>query len=244
MNGTRNFSESDWSEKECEEVIEKFRNESNASFEEELGSLYLEDGEAECILNHYKEKRVAEILMEKLIYENSLKITKDKREEKTHAIYKSVEKQKFTAIKLCQFKIQFIKSYFDYLYKKYRNNEPKSSPDKEFCARKYIVENNYIDTSVYHVNLNPLNIDTSEIDCDEILKASKETSETAIESIFEDTSLVPKCLKKALNDHNLGKILARTCVYGEIGLSDEALNEQRSLYLEETYKLCEDFAKC
>lgn len=240
--GPRHFNESNLSQAECNSFVQEFRN--NYYKDKAVNVLSSSQDEVDCIIDHFKKKRVADVIMEDLIYSSSEIISDELRKEKTDAILNAVQKQELTAAKFCQFKIHFLRNYFDLLYQRYRRNEPKASPEREYCWRKYIVENNYIDTSDYNVTLNPLDIDTSGIDCMKILESTNEKSEQTIVEIFENTNFLPKCLKKAFNDHKLYNIIARTCIYGEIGLSEEALNEERKKYMDEMNKFSDDLAKC
>lgn len=57
----------------------------------------------------------------------------------------------------------------EFLFQVYKDEFLKILDESEYCVRKYIVEKKLIETS-YKINLNPRDINTTEINCDKIIK--------------------------------------------------------------------------
>jgi hypothetical protein len=110
------------------------------------------------------------------------------------------------------------------------------SKEQDYCVRKYILDNDLIDRSMYDLKENPKNVDVSSIDCndkmqeiemfiwDSISSGGHQEGEKISEEIVD-------CLKKVYKD---GKYLDKELYFDylkEFKLSDEQLKIERNNFI-------------
>lgn len=155
-----------------------------------------------------------------------------------------------TAVKLCTTQAEFGK-LFDELYasSNQTDDDEEDSPQEDYCMRKYMVDKNLINSTVYKVNLNPLNIDISGIDCDEIIESSIQESVDELKDEFDDVVKRPskratKCITKTIRSFHFFEANVKVVVLGEAGISDENKIKEKSIYIESMKALYENILKC
>lgn len=154
------------------------------------------------------------------------------------------------AVKLCTTEEEFGK-LFDELYASANqtDNGEEDSPQEDYCMRKYMVDKNFISSTVYKVNLNPLNIDVSGIACDEIIENLIQESVDELKEEFEDVVKRPskrttKCVTKTIRSLHFFEANVKVVVLGEVGISDENKIKEKAIYIESMKALYENILKC
>lgn len=238
-------------ETECETYLEDYRK---GFYEEMVKELKMDDDLAEnsdCLVENLKKLYLAETSMKKIIYENSRKMSRRKRKKALRAINYSIEKKMENAVMLCTTEEVF-GELFDILYLNANETGSDESDDKQgedYCHRKYIVDKNFINTSVYNVTLNPENIDTTELDCAEIVQNSIDEAEDELKDEFvngmEKTSKRKgKCISKPIRTHQFFERSVRIIILGEIGLVVDQKIEERSIFIKEMKNLYAAIMNC
>lgn len=131
-----------------------------------------------------------------------------------------------------------------YAYANTTKNDTKEELEKNYCTRKYIVDNNFINTTVYNVNLNPMNIDVLGVDCDEIMKEIYEKLLNAYIRDPTDQSSRAKCIQNVSRAMLSLQAYARVIVLGEIGISDEEKAKEKQAFIEATTPMFEKLVEC
>lgn len=238
-------------ETECETLLEDYRK----GFYEEMSKELKADEDlaenAECIVENLKKLYLAETSMKNIIYENSKKMSRRKRKKALRAINYSIEKKMENAMMFCSSEEVF-GELFDVLYMNANETGSEESSDKEgedYCHRKYIVENNFINSTVYNVTLNPENIDITDLNCEEIVQQSIGEAEDEIKDEFVNglerpTKRKEKCISKTIRTHQFFERSVRIIMLGEISLADDQKLAERSIFIKEMKDLYADIIKC
>jgi hypothetical protein len=207
---------------------------------------------SDCLIEQVKQQHLAEVAMKRHVYENTRKMSKRKRKKSLRAIDYALEKKMEVAVKLCTTDEVF-GELFDALYAS--SNSTDSSEEKEesrqedYCTRKYMVDNNFINTTVYSVTLNPENIDVSSLKCDDIMEATIKEAEDELKEEFEEEFERPskrtmKCVVKAMRSNHFFENNVRVSILGEIKISDDAKIQERAKFIELMKDLYENILKC
>jgi len=204
----------------------------------------------DCLIEQMRKFHVAEVSMKLLVYKHSKKLSKRKQKKALRAIDFAIEKKMETAVKLCTTQEEFGK-LFDELYSSANQTDDgeEDSPQEDYCMRKYMVDKNFINSTVYKVNLNPLNIDVSGIDCDEIIENSIQESVDELKHEFDDVVKRPskrttKCITKTIRSFNFFEANVKVVVLGEVGITDENKIKEKAIYIESMKALYENILKC
>lgn len=182
---------------QIKEVFEKFYGKIVDEFksDEDLTE------KANCIVDHLKTMRSAELSLKRTIFENS-NISKRKRKKIVKSIEGQLKGNSEHAILIC-FKDTEIGDMFDEIKNTHADDEKENH---DYCTRKYVLENNLVDLETFKIELNPkqLNQTTIEsISCEEVIAELKKTIEGSMYESFKGTSKhisrrQGKCLKKKL----------------------------------------------
>lgn len=234
---------------ECTNQIEIFQN----TFYVELANELKKDADLEpnvdCLVSQLKDAKFAEFEMKKLVLTSSKKMSKRKRKKALKAIDYSLEKSMENALKLCT-SVEAFGELFDELYSYKNDNETESEQYQEdYCLRVYIVENNFINTTVYNINVNPHNISVSELNCNELVKSSKDEVEEEFREEFvgewnRPSKRVIKCIKKSILTGNFFENTLRVVMLGEIKIDDDLKTDERNMFIKNMRKLYEKILKC
>lgn len=238
---------------ECEPRLIAYRDifytelAAELSAEEELAA------HAECMIEQLKSLHLAEVAMKQYVYENTRKMSKRKRKKSLKAIEYALEKKMEVAVKLCATDEVF-GELFDALF--VSDNSTNSSEEEtseslkeDYCTRKYMVDNGFINTTVYSVTLNPKNVDTAELDCDEIVEASKLHAMEEIQEEFEEEFERPskrtlKCISKAMKSNHFFENSVRVAILAESKIPDEFKAAEREKFVETMKQMYDDILKC
>ena len=233
----------------CESYLEEFR----FGFYTEIFNKLKNDEDlvenADCLLAQLKKLFLAEASMKRIIYENSKKMSRRKRKKALRVINYSIEKKMETAVMLCTTEEVF-GELFDVLYSS--ANDSDESDDKsgeDYCHRKYMVDKNFINTTVYNVTLNPEHIDTSKLNCDETVQSSIEESEDELKreflnSLDHTSKRKGKCIGKTIRTHEFFENSLVVVMFGEIGIPSDEKAVERSLFIKKMKDLYEAIMNC
>lgn len=237
---------------QCQSELEQFRSDFYAEMETELKSDEDLSENLECLIEQFKKFHLAEVSMKKIIYQNPKVMSKRKRKKALRAIESALEKKIETGVKLCTFEKTF-GDLFDELYASANETDSREEGvdkvQEDYCMRKHIVDKGFINTTAYNVNLNPENIDVTELCCDEIIEEAIKEAVEELMGEFEDegkrlSKRTLKCIAKTIRTQDFFETNVKLIVLGELGISEEAKDEERSHYVESIKQLYENIMKC
>lgn len=194
-----------------------------------LESELIKDGEvsketASCIVENLSDKKFANIVLASSIYQETTKIS----EEKKKGLLNEIEKKMNKNILVAMFHCKVEDGFGDILIQKSNlTSEDDFSPEELFCMRKYVVEKKLIDSS-YKLDSNPSKIDTRMIDCEEFNPAIRQTIEDFLKDMILDENSseeqeddLNSCVLRAIADENIIEYAMVVRVMQEIELTEE-----------------------
>jgi hypothetical protein len=177
----------------------------------------------ECFLPKLKEYDAANSQMKSGIIYESKTLTD---EEKLDSVLK--DRNEFLAfyskiLRACDAVSNYIDAFVKKMKYKAYLMEPHNISEEEFyCARKYVVEKNIIDTNVYNVSLNPTNFDTTNLNCDRVFNINDAIEELKINQINSKLPNDPmKCIMEKTTTKSLVELRIGGFVLNELNLSEE-----------------------
>lgn len=191
---------------------------------------------APCIINELKSSNFTDIHMKQAVVSASELLTDFGRKVRTDEIQENFEKVFSTATNYCIYGKEFVE-VFDEIFKKGdSSSEEGEDPVGDYCTRKYVIDKNLIDTSVYKIILNPKNLDISTINCEESLKTSfKYVQDMILKTIKEEDKLDEKKVKCAIDlfrQENFNNNFAMIGVMSELNLTDEQKKAEKKRFID------------
>jgi hypothetical protein len=146
---------------QCETSLNEYRDlyfaELTRGFkaEKELAST------AECIVEQAKNLHIAEVAMKRLVYEKTRKMSRREKKKSMRAFDHAGEMKLKLAVKLCT--TDEFGEFFDVLYASGNSSDSKenkvnstesenkvvSDDEENYCVRKYMIDNGFINTTLY-----------------------------------------------------------------------------------------------
>lgn len=122
-----------------------------------------------------------------------------------------------------------------------------NDPMTDYCARKYVVENNLIDVNTYKVVLNHKNLDIEGINCSKVLETENKLVEGMMTAAFVNPSRTPSevaCMKqKVVQSGFVGKLMT-IGVLSNVEITDEQKQNERRRFVEFGSQLIKSVATC
>lgn len=206
----------------------------------------------ECIIEYMKTLKVAEISMNEVLIEESNKLSADILAEASKAVKERVDDKVTIATKLCllrsQFNSRFMRVFFD-MKSSSPQDEDEDAKKEKYCTRKSLIDNNFIDSSVYTVNLNPDSIDISEVECVRIMNKTMVEGGNKLSKIFSDLGLsaseeISRCVLSNIRTHNVFEAIVTAAVLAESGVSDEAAKDEEKLFSQKNILFFANLLSC
>lgn len=204
----------------------------------------LEDNEdlkdqAECIMRQLKEKDFANILLALSVYQDAdaSKISDDLRNETFEKLSKTMQNEVVLATMDCKLEAQYEEIFDELIDGSSESYEDELSLEENYCMRKYIVDNELIEPS-YKLSLNPQEIDTSVVNCDEVFPATRQSLENHMILTFisehsgEKNEEMDACASEVIHSENFIDQLLSFSFLHEIDLSDEAKAKEKAKFIQ------------
>ncbi|CRL05606.1 CLUMA_CG017993, isoform A [Clunio marinus] len=232
----------------CNERIESFNN----NMYDELLRLLRNEHEtaeiADCIIDQLKVLKYGDLQLQKLFYEGSKTISKRKRKNKLKSIEFSIDKQLEISLKICSPEDIF-GEFFDELYNSANQTSDEDSAESDYCLKKHLSDTNFYNKTAYVIDMNPKNIDISQINCDDEYKIALDAFEEAFEEELQmEMRKSPKntktCVTNAIRstkslEHNLF-----AAILGEIGVTADERAKERAKYVTAMDQMYSKLMKC
>lgn len=191
-----------------------------------------------------------EVVMRTYVYVKSNKLTGKLRKKYLAAVEADNTKIIIIACSIC-FPEALFGTAFDEIFANSTDDEDEPLDDKQtdYCIRKFVVDNNLIDSDVYSVELNPDNLDNvSELDCTEFVEDAFEELKDQLRNSFLTYSTQPKlqvrCMNRAIRKANSVNFMSRLSVLSELNLTDEAKAVEKNRFIGFMGDLYGELTKC
>ena len=208
--------------------------------------------DSKCVVDRLKKHDFADLTMKFMVYERVNENEPDRKHKKAlKAVDYTMEKRSENAIILFKASKEF-GTIFDRLLDITADGADNDAGDgliEDYCVKKYLIDNNFIDPTTYTINLNPKNIDVTGVECKEIVDASKTGANNDFKEIFEDETKktsrrTQKCLNNAAISNNYFENISKVAVFGEAKISRERLEPEKSQFIDSFKKMYEIAAEC
>lgn len=216
----------------CSELIDSY----NKKLYQQLASTVLSSifhDAVDCIISEMKNSNASDDYMKRLVYSKS-KLNSVEKQKIDLELKQNIKTTLKNATKSCKAFDGVHRKQFDQYFKLFL--DAVKDPLKEYCVRKYVIENKLINTALYNVSLNPTANSTEET-CARFL-------EKFVESFTRDLIEVLKDDGRGFNDGELecflkklqkSKFIDKMLVIGvlsEIKISEVQKNAERKSYVE------------
>lgn len=219
---------------ECDSIITKFRHETlviatqSTESTSDFQRKYFQN--KKCIEEELSSMNYAELAMKMFIYERSKQLSK-KVKKKFRNSDKDMMKKVTIAVTMCQ-PHSFYGEMFDGLVR-VSNKSYSTLAEQKFdhCVRKYAVDKNLIDTTIFSIDINPYDIEIN-FNCDKVTKGFLETIKQRLKSAYEmlfDDAREVQCLNESMKSVDYA---VKTMVLSKILLTIDQMEELRNEYIE------------
>lgn len=191
----------------------------------------------ECLMKKLIEKDFASTLLALSIYEDTLKVTQNIKNEKIAEIQKTIKVQIILSSIECKLEPQFNEMFEELIEGSSEGDE--TTPEDDYCIRKYIVDNELFDSS-YKLELNPEGIETTSINCEELFPSIRQKAEDDLvesflnsessESPFNDTTNA--CAVNVIKSENFIDRLLPFSFLHEVELSKNIRENEKNKFVQ------------
>jgi hypothetical protein len=201
---------------------------------------------AECIVTQLRDAKWSDLDIKEQIYEASDLFTQSEKEQKIREIKYLQEKISGNAILTC-----LSTKEFGELFESIINNSTNDDDDDlvgDYCARKYGIENNLIDTQQYELDVNPRGIITTYIQCDIVNnqhfnEAELELREHLLKDVGVAEDKVDCYIQKYHDNHYFHNTLA-IALLGELKISAEQRQREKEKFIAKMVNITRIISEC
>jgi hypothetical protein len=197
-----------------------------------------------CVREELTASGYPDVMMKISIYEVSKNLAmKQRKQLKASTIAEGDKKMQAAIIKCVTGPI--FSGLFDIVMEG-EEEQPLEDKQINYCIRKYVTENNLINTSEFPVTLNRENIEIN-FDCEDRMKTANEILDQVIKQSYTEfyTSEAQfQCLTKVVRTGKGLDYSAKAFVLSEISLPDDKKNQFRSEFVDHFKALREEMVKC
>lgn len=194
---------------------------------------------SECIMRQLKDKDFANVLLALSVYQDADAsiISEDLRNETFEKLSKSMQNEIVLATMDCKLEGKYEEIFDELIDGSSESYEDEISPEEEYCMRKYVIDNELMEPS-YNLNVNPQEIDTSVIDCNELFPAVRQDLEDHMILAFisdnsgEKNEEIDACASEVIHSENfIDQLLPFSLLHG-LELSDEAKEKEKVKFIQ------------
>lgn len=207
---------------------------------------YFSEDSAECIVKNLEKLKYVDYSIKQQVYEGSLHLTQQQKVQMIKEIMRTkqsiMKNSRLACIAIKEFSTMFNQLLGD----KTEDNED-SDPIEDFCARKFVVDNNFIDNTVYNLNTNPQNINTTNIDCDGIIQRVLKSIESDLKEVLEkddDAEEKVKCIIRKYNANHYFERLLAIIFLKELDLTEAQKTIEREKFIEIMINISKNIEDC
>lgn len=236
----------------CETSLESFRKSFYDNMIEEFNDNEEIKENSQCLIEVLQSVNITDLAIKRYLIEKIQEIPTLMKVKAVRKLDHDIEKYIGIAEVICT-AYQKFGEYFDFFYNDanytYQPDDDNASLAKDICLRQYIVDNEFINTTIFNVTVNPYNIDVSELSCEEVIEKEAMACETGLKQEYS-TALVRSlddevnCIGKAIRFHHFFENSIIVSILGEIQLSDTLKAEQKEIFIDRMSLMNDDIMKC
>lgn len=236
----------------CSQFIDTFKKNFYEAMDKEIRADKDLAEVADCLNEKSQEGELADLAFKIFVYRGSSTLSKTKQKKAMRAFEQAIEKKTETLVKICAATKTF-GELFDGLCKAITEDSSseseEDSPLEDYCIMKYLTENNIINTTIHHIDLNPKNVDVTGADCNKMVKKAKSDAISVLKKEFDEeddfqSRPLKKCLKKTLNGSRYFEIAGKAAVLCEVTMTPEVKEFERGQFIEGIAKIYEAIYQC
>lgn len=228
----------------CEEIIKDF---SEKSYQDVIKAKKAESMK-KCVDSYLRRHKYPENLMKDSVIVASLSISPKLKPFISRKLQGEDHDLVIRAIGLCQVHKKFAETFDNVMDAPRDSTAEDENPVPFYCARKHVVDNNEIDNKVYHIEMNPKNIDTKTAHCTEFYESYKILVKATIEEVIErhikNSEYLRDCIRNKMFETQFIDEVLILEVLSEIKLTSAQRETEKQKFLVENDKVMESVLEC
>lgn len=228
----------------CEEIIKDF---SEKSYQDVIKAKKAESMK-KCVDSYLRRHKYPENLMKDSVIVASLSISPKLKPFISRKLQGEDHDLVIRAIGLCQVHKKFAETFDNVMDAPRDSTAEDENPVPFYCARKHVVDNNEIDNKVYHIEMNPKNIDTKTAHCTEFYESYKILVKATIEEVIErhikNSEYLRDCIRNKMFETQFIDEVLILEVLSEIKLTAAQRETEKQKFLVENDKVMESVLEC
>lgn len=199
-----------------------------------------------CILDVLRANKWVDYVMLQKVYSI---LDGNEKNPKQSGVERFVEKTAENAFLFCFVEKEFGELFDDNIKKDSSSEE--DDPVEDYCETKYVVDNELIDTVGHDVVINRNNIDTSKLNCEEVLqRVFGELEEDFIKTLsdehddFDFNEQEVQCTLEKYRTRNFGQKLMRLGVLKDLNISEREKADERKSFIYDMYEIIQNIKEC
>jgi len=233
---------------DCETIVKDQLEYEEQEFLEKYEVLIA--GIEDCVGKEVKKHAAFDETLLIIVYERSSHLSESDKEKKISESSERRSNIHKRDIRWCR-ENQIYGRLFDELWEAANETSDESEKNglEDYCSRKHVVDGGFLDTNIFNVTLNPNNLNTEGIDCNELLKNETTTTKLEFEkelregftSLFNksESDKITECALKKFDELNFSGILRAIAVLGELSPSVEQIQSERRKFIESQRQLAD-----
>ncbi|XP_070500367.1 uncharacterized protein [Chironomus tepperi] len=183
----------------------------------------------QCVEDTLSKNNILDVTFVAVVYEVLQESSDKKYEKEVNDANEKLENVIEDSVTYCLFEDDF-GDIFDGLFTDDKKKEEDTETD--YCARKHVLDNQLLDTSVYTLKLNPNNISTDSIDCDEKIKLLiKDIEDDLVDGTKKEPVKEYECRLNAFRRDKVSDRMMATYFFGEINMTDEQKQAEKAKFI-------------
>lgn len=229
------------------------------NIETPLMTLFNEDKDfapySKCIMKILKDFNVSDTYIAKFVYEQDKTMSKLRRQRLVSDTLSIIEYKLELAEEICAPEKMF-GDWFESSYENYAEalNSTEDDDDlgdlqEDYCQRKYLVEKNFIDLSVYNVTVNPKNINTSDVNCKKLwFEAAEdyihELKSWIVTAFDEMSNKEIRCIADTIRNGKYAQYELKIWLFSHLNLTESQKTDEKEKFINYMKKLFENILEC
>jgi hypothetical protein len=195
---------------------------------------------AECALKEIKGENYENLLLKASAIDMKgvgLKFWKlSKKNSRVKDLQEKAQEIVDSAVIKCKGQIDY-GAFFDSFYEQKRGDQFNDNFD--YCMRKYLVDRNVFSPNQYNFKVNPKNIRTDGINCDEIMK-------TALEQLKAQTTSAgtPSCIANTFIDKGYLDLILKIQLLSKLNLTPQEKQTEKQIFVTQMINMTHSIRNC
>lgn len=227
----------------CTEIVKTIKKSFYNTIDEIIRSILnletIPQEVAACSIEKAKKQELADLALKLLVYNNEYMSQRKTIETIDAAIKKKAKK----IAKVCM----LAASFKDLLYNACKKSG--KSPVDDYCIRKYLAENNFINTTIHRIDLNQQNVDVIDTECKKVVASAKTEAIVEWKKEFGENNDFEsrhskRCLLKSIYGSKYFEIVIKATVLCNVTMTPEIEEHERGQFIKGMESLYETIYLC